>query len=151
MLASRRVRSLVARGSMPYSAVTQPLPVPFSQPGTGSPTLAVQSTCVSPKRTRQEPSAWREKPRSKLMGRNASAARLEGREIEPLLGIDFARTLEEAPPGGKSYFAEPALEGRPAPLYEKAAKRRSAARGTECRHRRQKAKEAALNLRARRP
>ena len=32
--ASRRVRSWVARGSMPYSAVTQPLPPPRSQGGT---------------------------------------------------------------------------------------------------------------------
>ena len=38
--ASRRVRSEVARGSMPYSAVTQPRPPPFSHGGTVSPTLA---------------------------------------------------------------------------------------------------------------
>ncbi len=57
---SRRVRSWVARGSMPYSAVTQPLPPPRSQPGTRSSRLAVHSTCVSPNRTRQEPSAYLE-------------------------------------------------------------------------------------------
>ncbi len=32
-LASRRVRDAVARGSMPYSAVTQPRPCPLSQGG----------------------------------------------------------------------------------------------------------------------
>src|SRR6476661_2005705 len=82
--ASRRVRSEVARGSMPYSAVTQPLPPPFSHGGTGSPTVAVQSTWVSPKRTRQEPSAWRDTPRSRLIGRMTSAARLDGRILSPL-------------------------------------------------------------------
>ena len=54
---SRRVRSWVARGSMEYSAVTQPLPVPRSQGGPRSSSEAVHSTRVSPKETRQEPSA----------------------------------------------------------------------------------------------
>ena len=40
-VASRRVRSLVARGSMPYSAVTQPRPWPLSQGGRRSSRLAV--------------------------------------------------------------------------------------------------------------
>ena len=35
---------MVARGSMPYSAVTQPLPVPRRNGGTRSSTLAVQIT-----------------------------------------------------------------------------------------------------------
>ncbi len=51
------MRSPVERGSMPYSAVTQPLPELRIQPGTFSSRLAVQSTCVSPNFTRQEPSA----------------------------------------------------------------------------------------------
>ena len=54
---SRRVRSWVARGSMAYSAVTQPLPLPRSQMGPRSSSEAVHSTRVSPKATRQEPSA----------------------------------------------------------------------------------------------
>src|SRR5262245_763017 len=93
--ASRRVRSEVARGSMPYSAVTQPRPDPLSQGGTGSPVVAVHSTCVSPKRTRQEPSAWREIARSKLMGRSASSARLEGR-MSGVSWQNLRRTLEQA-------------------------------------------------------
>ena len=56
-LTSRRVRSWVARGSMEYSAVTQPLPVPRSHGGPFSSSEAVQSTLVLPKETRQEPSA----------------------------------------------------------------------------------------------
>ena len=77
--ASRRVRSLVARGSMPYSAVTQPLPPPRSQGGTPWSRLAVHSTWVSPKRTRHDPSAWRETPRSRLTGRRSAGARFDGR------------------------------------------------------------------------
>ena len=46
--ASRCVRVLVARGSMPYSAVTQPLPVLRRNGGTRSSTLAVQMTFVRP-------------------------------------------------------------------------------------------------------
>src|SRR5687767_9300852 len=73
------MRSCVARGSMPYSAVTQPLPPPRSQPGTCSARLAVQSTCVSPNRTRQEPSACLATPRSREMRRSSSGSRFDGR------------------------------------------------------------------------
>ena len=66
--ASRRMRSPVERGSMPYSAVTQPLPELRIQPGTFSSRLAVHSTCVSPNLTRQDPSACLEMPRSKEIG-----------------------------------------------------------------------------------
>ncbi len=55
--ASRRPRVCVARGSMPYSAVTQPAPLLRIQPGTLSSTVAVTSTLVWPKLIRQEPSA----------------------------------------------------------------------------------------------
>ena len=45
---SRSVRSLVARGSMAYSAVTQPMPLSRRQRGTPAATDAAQSTLVSP-------------------------------------------------------------------------------------------------------
>ena len=77
--ASRRMRSPVERGSMPYSAVTQPLPELRSQAGTFSSRLAVHSTCVSPNLTRQEPSACLETPRSKETVRISSGWRLDGR------------------------------------------------------------------------
>jgi hypothetical protein len=48
VLAPRCVRVLVARGSMPYSAVTQPLPVLRRNGGTRSSTLAVQMIFVRP-------------------------------------------------------------------------------------------------------
>ena len=76
----------VARGSIPYSAVSQPRPPPLSHGGTLSPTLAVHSTWVSPNLTRQDPSAWQETPRSRLIGRSASAARLEGRILGSING-----------------------------------------------------------------
>jgi len=57
--ASRSVRVWVERGSMPYSAVTQPWPRPLRNPGTPSSTLAVQMTRVSPKAISTAPSACR--------------------------------------------------------------------------------------------
>ena len=65
-------------GSMPYSAVTQPWPLPRRNGGTLSSTEAVTSTRVSPKLTRQEPSAWRVKPGSKRSSRIWSGARPTG-------------------------------------------------------------------------
>jgi hypothetical protein len=56
-LDSRCVRVLVARGSMPYSAVTQPLPVLRRNGGTRSSTLAVQITLVRPTSISTDPSA----------------------------------------------------------------------------------------------
>jgi hypothetical protein len=56
-LASRRMRLPVERGSMPYSAVTQPLPLPRRKPGTEFSTEAVQMTRVSPHSINTEPSA----------------------------------------------------------------------------------------------
>ena len=55
--ASRVERVLVARGSMPYSAVTHPLPVLRRNGGTRSSTLAVQITFVWPTSISTEPSA----------------------------------------------------------------------------------------------
>src|SRR5947199_247225 len=77
--ASRLPRVWVARGSIPYSAVTQPCALPRRNGGTRSSTLAVHSTRVSPKLTRHEPSAWRVKPGSNLSSRIWSGARPAGR------------------------------------------------------------------------
>ncbi len=55
--ASRCERVVVARGSMPYSAVTQPSPLPLRKGGTFSSTLTAHTTRVSPTSTRHEPSA----------------------------------------------------------------------------------------------
>jgi hypothetical protein len=54
---SRSPRVFVARGSMAYSAVTQPSPLPRRQRGSSSATLAAHSTRVAPNSTRTDPSA----------------------------------------------------------------------------------------------
>ena len=59
LAASRSLRVWVARGSMPYSAVSQPWPLPRWCGGTFSSTEAVHSTRVSPNSTSTEPSACR--------------------------------------------------------------------------------------------
>ena len=55
--ASRPDRVDVARGNMPYSAVTQPLPAPRRNGGTLSSMLAVQMTRVKPTSISTDPSA----------------------------------------------------------------------------------------------
>src|SRR5438270_8725210 len=64
---------------MPYSAVTQPRPVLRRNGGTRSSTVAIHSTCVSPKRARHEPSAYFATPGSRMTARIASGVRPEGR------------------------------------------------------------------------
>jgi hypothetical protein len=56
---SRSPRVFVARGSIAYSAVTQPLPWPLRKGGTRSSTETVQITLVSPNSTSTEPSGCR--------------------------------------------------------------------------------------------
>jgi len=56
--ASRGLRVRVGRGSMPYSAVTQPEPEPRRKGGSLSSTLRAQRTMVCPSSMRAEPSAW---------------------------------------------------------------------------------------------
>ena len=57
LIDSRSPRVFVARGSIAYSAVTQPRPLPRRQRGTSSVALAAQSTRVDPNSTSTEPSA----------------------------------------------------------------------------------------------
>jgi hypothetical protein len=78
--ASRSPRVWVARGSIPYSAVTQPSPLPRLCGGTFSSTDAVHSTRVLPNSISTEPSAWMVKPRVMRTGRSWSGARPLGRE-----------------------------------------------------------------------
>ena len=54
---SRSLRVRVARGSIAYSAVTQPSPLPLRQRGTPCCTDAAHSTLVSPNSISAEPSA----------------------------------------------------------------------------------------------
>jgi hypothetical protein len=75
LVTSRRLRSPVEAGSIPYSAVTQPRPEPARNLGTDSSTEAVQMTRVSPAEMRAEPVAVRTKPGSICTGRSPSGAR----------------------------------------------------------------------------
>lgn len=79
LTASRSLRVFVARGSIEYSAVTQPLPLPFIQRGTPFVNDAVQSTLVLPNETRALPSACSLQPRSMVTSRNWSAVRPSAR------------------------------------------------------------------------
>src|SRR5439155_13430543 len=76
---SLRVR--VARGSIAYSAVTQPRPLPLRQRGTPCLTDAAHRTLVSPNSTRADPSAYACQLRVMVTGRSWSLARLSGRGI----------------------------------------------------------------------
>ncbi len=89
--ASRAVRSPVARGSMPYSAVIQPWCDPCKNRGIRSSTLAVQSTRVWPNSTSTEPSACRVNDRVNLMGRNSSGCRLSDLAM---FGLSIKKILE---------------------------------------------------------
>src|SRR3546814_18759071 len=71
---------------MPYPAVIQPRPELRSHDGMDSSMDAVQSTWVSPKRARQEPSARLFTLVSSTMSRSWSKARPEGRIKSTSLG-----------------------------------------------------------------
>src|SRR5688500_19099978 len=73
--ASRVVRVDVARGSMPYSAVTHPLPLPRRNGGTRSSTLAAQMTRVRPTSISTDPSACKRKFGVRTVGRSSCGAR----------------------------------------------------------------------------
>src|ERR1700746_1996947 len=117
--ASRRVRSRVARGSMPYSAVTQPRPWPLSQGGRRSSKVAVTSTWVSPNFTRQDPSAYLTTPRSRVTARSSSGARRLGRMgILRKFGKEMwlAQLLGGGRRGGKPPWLDPWLDPSLHPL-----------------------------------
>ena len=76
---SRSLRVFVERGSIAYSAVTQPRPLPVIQRGTPFVNDAVHSTLVLPNETSALPSAWALQPRSKVTVRSSSGARPSAR------------------------------------------------------------------------
>src|ERR1035438_8126231 len=76
LFTSRGVRFMVARGSMEYSAVTHPLPLPRRNCGTESSTEAAHSTRVLPTVMSVEPSAVCRYPVVISTGRIWSGARL---------------------------------------------------------------------------
>ena len=67
---SRALRVFVEPGSIPYSAVSQPRPLPTRKSGTFGSTQQVQSTRVLPMLTSTLPGAWRVNWRRKAKGRS---------------------------------------------------------------------------------
>ena len=84
-IASRAPRSCVARGSIEYSAVIHPWPLPRRCIGTRSSTLAVIHTRVRPISIRHEPSACTLTPSSIFTGRSWSGARPSRRAAVPVI------------------------------------------------------------------
>ena len=80
---SRCLRSPVEAGSIPYSAVTQPRPLPCIHFGTFSSTDAVQITRVPPIDISADPDAVETKPGSIFTSRSASGARPSWRLTPP--------------------------------------------------------------------
>src|SRR5438094_930729 len=76
---SRSMRSPALRGSMAYSAVTQPRPWPRRKGGTLSCTVAVHTTRVAPISISADPSAGGRKPGVSLTGRSSPARRPSAR------------------------------------------------------------------------
>ena len=72
---------------MPYSAVTQPCPLPFRKRGTLVSTLAVHSTRVWPNSTSTDPSACLVKLRVMVTGRTCAALRSLGRDMGLTSGL----------------------------------------------------------------
>src|SRR5690348_4428276 len=104
---------------MPYSAVIQPLPVLRRNGGTFSSTEAVQSTWVSPKRARHEPSAYLAAPGSSTMRRISSGARPEGRGMGGTFFCLGGETLV-CPPGavkGRAGKSGPPVDAPEPPPY----------------------------------
>src|ERR1700739_3451999 len=91
---SRSERVWVAAGSIAYSAVSHPSPVPWRQRGTPPVTLAVHNTRVWPNSTSTEPAGCDVNPRVIGTGRNSSSRRPSSRLDTPstLVG-DFKRLL----------------------------------------------------------
>src|SRR4029434_2672455 len=72
---------------MPYSAVTQPAPLPRRKGGTDSSTEAVHKTRVSPMAIKTEPSAYLFTPVLMATGRNSSLRRPSTRMVVPPSGV----------------------------------------------------------------
>jgi hypothetical protein len=94
---SRAMRCCEERGSMPYSAVTQPVPFPLKNGGTLSSTVAEQSRCVSPHSTRQEASANFIAPRKSRIGRRLPGSRPSTRSCAFIADTPFLPSQPAGP------------------------------------------------------
>src|SRR5699024_643373 len=88
---SRSPRVWVARGSIEYSAVTQPRPESLRQRGTPTVTLAATSTRVRPNSTSTEPSAWSSQLRVMRTSRSCSGVRPSWRGVVSVMPVRLTR------------------------------------------------------------
>ena len=95
---SRSLRVLVERGSMAYSAVTQPWPEPLRQRGTPGVKLAVHSTRVRPNSTSTLPSGCSRQPRVSRTSRSWSGARPSWRQGRRVAGLVWVTAPSKQPP-----------------------------------------------------
>src|SRR4051812_34181119 len=127
---SRSLRVWVARGSIAYSAVTQPRPEPLRQRGTPSVTLAAQSTRVRPNSTSTDPSAWSSQERVMVTGRSWSALRPSGRDTLRPYGPHRGRL---PCPGGEEPHRVPLGEASGPPLAARREGRKTSLMRSELR------------------
>src|ERR1022692_2603068 len=105
LVTSRGVRLAVERGSMEYSAVTQPFPLLRRKGGTVSSTVAAHNTCVLPILMSAEPSAVIRQPVVIWTGRSWPAVRLSVRiafhhQVEKYHHADHDRQDQDDAAGG---------------------------------------------------
>src|ERR1019366_6742455 len=109
---SRGVRVTVERGSIAYSAVTQPRPALRSQPGTPCSMVALVRTRVLPSETSTEPSAVWTKPGVRERGRSWTGVLPPGRKNGPgaCIGRLYGSRVPVPERTGKGQFQD----GKPA-------------------------------------
>src|SRR5215469_5543918 len=89
---SRSLRVLVDLGSIAYSAVIQPSPLPRRQRGTSSRTLAAHSTRVAPNSTSTEPSACSSQPLVIFISRSWPGRRPSGLGMRASVSVAVRRS-----------------------------------------------------------
>jgi hypothetical protein len=92
---SRALRVFVEPGSIPYSAVSQPFPLPTRKSGTFGSTQHVQRTVVRPIFTRTEPGALPVYFRLNESGRSSSGRRSFGRVDIRVFTTEGTESTEE--------------------------------------------------------
>ena len=107
-------------GSIPYSAVSQPRPLPASHFGTESTIEAVQMTRVSPAENSADPVALRTNPGSTATGRSSSAARPweRSRRHQPCTAAGSS-TCSTSPSGIWRKRVPSSLNGGTSPVHRK--------------------------------
>ena len=102
---------------MPYSAVTQPAPLPLRKEGTFSSTEAVHSTRVLPNSISTEPSACMVKLRVMRTGRNWLGARWALRVKVVMAGVELKAGKRDKNKTDKNKTALGVTQSRCKPMH----------------------------------